>query len=310
MLCNGQEFQEQYREGKEFLKPIVIQGGVAANVGMIKAFEDILELKPGELVIPKYFNVMGAIGSVFTIMDKGIHSPFRGFKEIEEYLRNRSAKPSNLEPLHSDNYKIVENVHSITGNEKIEAYVGVDVGSISTNIVVIDKHQNVLSRRYLMTAGRPLEAVKRGLYEVGLEVGDKVIVCGAGTTGSGRYLTGDFIGADIAKNEITAHATAAANVNKNVDTIFEIGGQDSKFTRLENGAIVDFAMNKVCAAGTGSFLEEQAEKLSVSIKGEFSKRRFHRVALLLWVKGALFLWNPTLTITSSAERPRTTCLQD
>ena len=79
-----------------------------------------------------------------------------------------------------------------------------------------------------MTAGRPLEAVKQGLYEVGLEVGDKVIVCGAGTTGSGRYLTGDFIGADMAKNEITAHATAAANVNKNVDTIFEIGGQDSQ----------------------------------------------------------------------------------
>ena len=146
------------------------------------------------------------------------------------------------------------------------------MGSISTNIVVIDKHKNVLARRYLMTAGRPLEAVKQGLYEVGQEVGDRVIVCGAGTTGSGRYLTGDFIGADIAKNEITAHATAAAQVDKNVDTIFEIGGQDSKFIRLENGAIVDFAMNKVCAAGTGSFLEEQAEKLSVSIKGEFSNR--------------------------------------
>ncbi len=95
-----------------------------------------------------------------------------------------------------------------------------------------------------MTAGRPLEAVKHGLYEVGLEIGDRVVINGAGTTGSGRYLTGDFIGADIAKNEITAHATAAASVNKDVDTIFEIGGQDSKFVRLENGAVVDFAMNK------------------------------------------------------------------
>ncbi len=273
-LCYAmaRNFKSNIGKGKEFFKPIIFQGGVAANVGMIKAFEDILELKPGELIIPKYFNVMGAIGTVFTIMDKGIHSPFRGLKEVEEYLRNRSAKASSLEPLQSDSYKIVEKTHPIAGSEKIEAYVGVDVGSISTNIVVIDKHKNVLARRYLMTAGRPLEAVKQGLYEAGLEVGDKVIVCGAGTTGSGRYLTGDFIGADIAKNEITAHATAAANVDKNVDTIFEIGGQDSKFIRLENGAIVDFAMNKVCAAGTGSFLEEQAEKLSVSIKGEFSKR--------------------------------------
>lgn len=273
-LCYAmaRNFKSNIGKGKEFFKPIVFQGGVAANAGMVKAFEDILELKPSELVIPKYFKVMGAVGAALTILDKGIHSPFLGLKEIEEYLRDRGAKSSSLEPLRGDNYKITDGIHSLAGDEKVEAYVGVDVGSISTNIVVIDKHKTVLSRRYLMTAGRPLEAVKQGLYEVGLEVGDKVIVCGAGTTGSGRYLTGDFIGADIAKNEITAHATAAANVDKNVDTIFEIGGQDSKFIRLENGAIVDFAMNKVCAAGTGSFLEEQAEKLSVSIKGEFSKR--------------------------------------
>ncbi|TLD42991.1 MAG: Activator of (R)-2-hydroxyglutaryl-CoA dehydratase [Candidatus Jettenia ecosi] len=273
-LCYAmaRNFKSNIGKGKEFFRPIVLQGGVAANVGMVKAFEDILEVKLGELIIPKYFKVMGAIGAVFTIMDKGIHSPFRGLKEIEEYLRDRSAKASNLEPLRTDNYKIIDGLHPVIGDEKIEAYVGVDVGSISTNVVVIDKHKNVLSRRYLMTAGRPLEAVKQGLYEVGLEIGDKVVICGAGTTGSGRYLTGDFIGADIAKNEITAHATAAACVDKNVDTIFEIGGQDSKFIRLENGAIVDFAMNKVCAAGTGSFLEEQAEKLSISIKSEFSKR--------------------------------------
>ena len=273
-LCYAmaRNFKSNIGKGKEFHKPIVFQGGVAANIGMIKAFEDTLELKSGELIIPKYFNVMGAIGAAFSIIDKGIHTPFRGLKEIEEYLRNRSAKPSDLEPLKCDNYKVIEAIHPLGGNEKVEAYVGVDVGSISTNIVVIDKNKNVLARRYLMTAGRPLEAVKQGLYEVGLEVGDKVNVCGAGTTGSGRYLTGDFIGADIAKNEITAHATAAANVDKNVDTIFEIGGQDSKFIRLVNGAIVDFAMNKVCAAGTGSFLEEQAEKLNVSIKGEFSKK--------------------------------------
>ncbi len=273
-LCYAmaRNFKSNIGKGKEFSKPVVFQGGVAANIGMIKAFEDILELKQGELIIPEYFNVMGAIGTVFTLMDKGIHSPFRGLKEVEEYLKNRGAKASTLEPLQSNSYKIIDKVHPIAGDEKIEAYVGVDVGSISTNIVVIDKHKNVLARRYLMTAGRPLEAVKQGLYEAGQEVGDKVIVCGAGTTGSGRYLTGDFIGADIAKNEITAHATAAAQVDKNVDTIFEIGGQDSKFIRLENGAIVDFAMNKVCAAGTGSFLEEQAEKLSVSIKGDFSNR--------------------------------------
>jgi len=107
---------------------------------------------------------------------------------------------------------------------------------------------------------------------VGEEVGHKVRICGVGTTGSGRYLTGDFVGADVVKNEITAHARGAAHFNPDIDTIFEIGGQDSKYVSLENGAVVDFTMNKVCAAGTGSFLEEQAEKLGLSIKEEFGRR--------------------------------------
>ncbi|MCX6356490.1 MAG: acyl-CoA dehydratase activase, partial [Candidatus Aureabacteria bacterium] len=88
---------------------------------------------------------------------------------------------------------------------------------------------------------------------------------------SGRYLTGDFVGADVIRNEITAQATAAAHIDPNVDTIFEIGGQDSKFISLDGGVVVDFEMNKVCAAGTGSFIEEQAEKLGIRIEEEFGR---------------------------------------
>jgi predicted CoA-substrate-specific enzyme activase len=145
------------------------------------------------------------------------------------------------------------------------------VGSISTNVVVIDKDMRVLAREYLLTAGRPLEAITEGLKRAGKKLAGRVEIMGAATTGSGRYLTGDFIGADVVRNEITAQATAAAAIDPTVDTIFEIGGQDSKFISLEHGAIVDFMMNKVCAAGTGSFLEEQAEKLGISIKEEFGK---------------------------------------
>jgi len=92
---------------------------------------------------------------------------------------------------------------------------------------------------------------------------------GVGTTGSGRYLTADFVGADLVRNEITAQATAAIYIDPKVDTIFEIGGQDSKYISIDDGVVIDFEMNKVCAAGTGSFLEEQAEKLDISIKEEF-----------------------------------------
>jgi len=125
-----------------------------------------------------------------------------------------------------------------------------------------------------MTAGRPLDAVKEGLRRIGLKVGDRIQIRGASTTGSGRYLIGDFIGADVVKNEITAHARGAIHIDPKVDTIFEIGGQDSKYISLDSGVVVDFAMNNVCAAGTGSFLEEQAEHLNISIKDEFADLAF------------------------------------
>ena len=154
--------------------------------------------------------------------------------------------------------------------DNLEVFLGVDIGSLSTNLVLIDKDHNVIARRYLMTEGRPIDAVRRGLEEIANEVGDRVVVKAVGSTGSGRYLIGDLIGADIVRNEITAQATAAVDIDPTVDTIFEIGGQDSKYISLENKAVVDFEMNKACAAGTGSFLQEQAEKLNIRIETEFS----------------------------------------
>jgi predicted CoA-substrate-specific enzyme activase len=152
--------------------------------------------------------------------------------------------------------------------------MGIDVGSISTNVAVIDGDGRLLSKRYLMTAGRPIEAVRQGLRETAAELGDRVEIVGVGTTGSGRHMIADFVGADIVKNEITAQATAAVSIDPAVDTIFEIGGQDSKYISLEGGVIVDFEMNKACAAGTGSFLEEQAQKLHVSVTNEFAECAF------------------------------------
>jgi predicted CoA-substrate-specific enzyme activase len=156
----------------------------------------------------------------------------------------------------------------------MNAYLGVDVGSLSTNVVVMDEQRRILAKAYLMTAGRPLEAVRQGLDMVGQKVVGNVRILGAATTGSGRYLTGDFIGADIVINEITAQAMGAAIVNPKVDTIFEIGGQDSKYISLENGVVVDFTMNHACAAGTGSFLEEQAQRLGINIDKEFAASAF------------------------------------
>ncbi|HMK65088.1 MAG TPA: acyl-CoA dehydratase activase, partial [Thermodesulfobacteriota bacterium] len=259
-------------KGKSILRPVSFQGGVAANLGVRRAFAEVLELKEGDLIIPEHFFSMGAIGASLIVQeDPQAAFVFAGLDPLKDYLENQTIEARRLEPLFlRENYKQPFSLGAVPDQEgKIEAYLGVDVGSISTNVVVIDKDMRVLSKQYLMTAGRPLEAIRQGLAAAGKEVGDRVIIRGAGTTGSGRYLTGDFIGADVVRNEITAQATAAAAIDPEVDTIFEIGGQDSKYISLENGAIVDFMMNKVCAAGTGSFLEEQAEKLGISIREEF-----------------------------------------
>jgi predicted CoA-substrate-specific enzyme activase len=121
-----------------------------------------------------------------------------------------------------------------------------------------------------MTAGRPIEAVQQGLREIRGEIAPDFEVLGVATTGSGRYLIGELVGADLIRNEITAQATGGIHFVPDVDTIFEIGGQDSKFISIENGAVVDFEMNRACAAGTGSFLEEQAERLGINIKHDFA----------------------------------------
>jgi predicted CoA-substrate-specific enzyme activase len=271
----ARNFKSTLGRGKTIKPPIIFQGGVAANAGMIRAFKEILEAKEEEFIIPEYYASMGAIGALYYVFkkaDKGL-SKFKGLEKIDTCLTQKNASNAAHNQLVESKaiyYKEIKKIDNWNG-EKIEVSLGVDVGSLSTNLVLIDKDDNVIARRYLPTASKPINAIQRGLKEIYEEIGDRVVVKSAGSTGSGRYLTGDFIGADIIQNEITAQATAAIAHDPTVDTIFEIGGQDSKYIRIEDGVIVDFEMNKVCAAGTGSFLEEQAEKLDINIVEEFGE---------------------------------------
>ncbi|MCK4353429.1 2-hydroxyglutaryl-CoA dehydratase [candidate division WOR-3 bacterium] len=141
-------------------------------------------------------------------------------------------------------------------------WLGVDVGSVSVDTVLINDKIEVFKSAYLLTAGMPIEAIKEGLRKSR----DSVPVLGVGTTGSGRELAAVLTNADIVKNEITAHAIAAAHFVPDVRTVIEIGGQDSKIIILKDGIPVDFAMNTVCAAGTGSFLDHQAQRLGIPIE--------------------------------------------
>ena len=146
-------------------------------------------------------------------------------------------------------------------------YLGIDVGSVSTNLVILDEHAGVLAAIYRRTQGQPIKAVQEGLTELMDLLDDREIeIRAVGATGSGRQLTGVVVGADVVKNEITAHAVAASQVVPDVNTVFEIGGQDSKLIVLRDGVVTDFAMNSVCAAGTGSFLDHQSARLGIPIE--------------------------------------------
>ncbi len=148
-----------------------------------------------------------------------------------------------------------------------KGYIGIDIGSISTKGVVIDAKHNIVANDYLWTEGDPMNAVKRLLKSLEKQIkGKDIEIVGVGTTGSARKLIGAVTNASVVKNEITAHAIGTTTLYPKVNTIFEIGGQDSKIIIIENGYVVDYAMNTLCAAGTGSFLSSQAHRLGVSVE--------------------------------------------
>ena len=147
------------------------------------------------------------------------------------------------------------------------AYLGIDIGSISTKGVIIDDNGEILANSYLMTEGNPMVAVKKVIRELKCQFDSSIYqVVSVGTTGSARKLIGTLLGASVIKNEITAHAIGTLSVFPNVRTIFEIGGQDSKIIILKDGIVVDYAMNTLCAAGTGAFLSSQSRRLGVNVE--------------------------------------------
>lgn len=152
-------------------------------------------------------------------------------------------------------------------NNIIKAYLGFDIGSISTKAVVIDDNNNIYAQSYLWTEGDPIGASKHVLDEIKKQIERKnVSIVATGTTGSARELIGTILGATIVKNEITSHAIGTLAFHPEAKTIFEIGGQDSKIIILDQGIVIDYAMNSLCAAGTGSFLSSQARRINIPVE--------------------------------------------
>jgi len=261
--------------------PVAFLGGVAANAAVVRAMREALGLDEAQLFVPGVFSHAPAIGAAV------LASRARGASGLSRMGDLRAASDTahgafpRQAPLGMDNVLLlrdrVEPYEPPYGVGRIDAYLGVDVGSVSTNVVLVDDEGRMLKEIYVRTQGRPIEVVTDALGQVQREWGRRVRIRGVGATGSGRELIGQLVGADTVNDEITAHKTGAMFVGHHMlggrvpDTIFEIGGQDSKFISIQDGIVVDFTMNEACAAGTGSFLEERAEELDISIINEFAE---------------------------------------
>lgn len=261
-MALARNFRSDVGRGREFHKPILFQGGVSKNKGMIRAFETVLGLSPGEIVVPRHQVLMPALGAVFSAGAGRLQWP-----EARETLR-QAAEDQRHQAARGHARLFCSNSSKNgkpTAPQALAGYLGIDVGSVSTKAVAITEDNELVAKVYLPTRADPLGAARECLAVLGEQLGDGFEVRGVGVTGSGRELVGRYVGADVVKNEITAQARAAMVAEPEADTIIEIGGQDSKFVRLEGGVVVDFTLNKSCAAGTGSFLEEQASRLGLNV---------------------------------------------
>ncbi|MFP4531797.1 MAG: acyl-CoA dehydratase activase [Desulfobacterales bacterium] len=275
--------------------PLIFCGGVSRNAAVLN---HISELTGAEIFIDDMSHLYEAIGAAFHLIDEGADFFPGRFTEAPDLLYARSSRKQcdnpplqvtlsdypafeSLESYHfntaDDTYQNAVEVdvyEALTGEAPVAMYIGMDIGSTSTKAVWLNPEKTVLAGFYTKTAGRPVDSMRGVLAAMDDLInarGLSVNILGVGTTGSGRKFVGRIMGADLIIDEITAHARAACELNPDVDTIIEIGGQDSKFTTLKDGMVTSSIMNTVCAAGTGSFIEEQAQKLGCPLS-EYAER--------------------------------------
>lgn len=255
---------------RRLAEPIVFVGGMASNALQVRAFEHYFP----RIQVPPHHTSLGALGAALQAQEAGRRNRVdlsrleqKGFKTEAQFPHGEKLE-LRLTRFHVDNSLPPWPTH---GDGPPAAYLGVDIGSTSTKYALIDDAGNILHKCYIPTRGKPIEVTQNLIRTLIESVGDRVRLVALSTTGSGRNVVGDFLSADLVIDEITAHARGAVAVDPSIDTIFEIGGQDSKYIHIENTHPLDFDMNKVCAAGTGSFLHELANKMKINIVQEFQE---------------------------------------
>ena len=265
---NARNYLSTIVSKRSLLEPILFIGGLSLNALQVRAFREYF---PG-LMVPPHSTSIGALGAALQALQSGR-------KDCPDLEKGLIQDPGQTLSVPIGSRLVLGKTVFPEKNEvpwrllgsSPRGYLGIDVGSTTTKYALINDRREIIQKRYVPTQGKPIEVTQALLRHLREQIRDRVQVMGVATTGSGRSVVGDFVNADLIIDEITAHARGAVEIDPGVDTIFEIGGQDSKYISIANSYPLDFDMNKVCAAGTGSFLHELANKYGIDIVGEFQE---------------------------------------
>ncbi len=270
---NARNYMSTIVSNRSLEAPIVFVGGLSLNELQVKALKSYVP----DLVVPPYNTSIGALGVALAAMERKIQKGLEdGDAPLDLSLLKRLANDREGDVPVASKLVIQKTIFPETNELKRrpqkkhqKVFLGIDIGSTTTKYALINEAHEIVGKNYVHTKGKPIEVTQellRGLLD---KTGDELEIIGTATTGSGRNVVGDFLNVDLIIDEITAHARGAVEIDPDVDTLFEIGGQDAKYVSIANTYPLDFDMNKVCAAGTGSFLHELANKYGISIVEEF-----------------------------------------
>ena len=265
---NARNYMSTIVSNRALEEPILFVGGLSLNDLQVKAFRSYF---PG-LIVPPHNTSIGALGVALGALESGMEDRVDpDVLKTGEFKSKVSVPVAPRLALKQTIFPETNEIRKKSLRKKTRVYLGIDVGSTTTKYALINEDREIIHKTYVPTQGKPIEVTQRLLSCIRDDIGKSIEIVGTATTGSGRNVVGDFLNADLIIDEITAHARGAVEICPEVDTIFEIGGQDSKYISIANTYPLDFDMNKVCAAGTGSFLHELANKYGINIVGEFQE---------------------------------------
>ena len=272
---NARNYMSTIVNNRVLGEPILFVGGLSLNELQVKAFKAYFPA----LIVPPHNTSIGALGVALQALASqeeahGADSTVRPSLDALERLTANRKMSVPIAPRLALRKTIFPDSNAIVKKapgKPMKTCLGIDIGSTTTKYALIDEAGEIIQKNYVPTQGKPIEVTQALLAHLRDRMGRNIEIVGTATTGSGRNVVGDFLNVDLIIDEITAHARGAVQIDREVDTIFEIGGQDSKYVYIANTYPLDFDMNKVCAAGTGSFLHELANKYGINIVGEFQE---------------------------------------